>query len=190
MASFLSYVLFLISLFSTLFLSINGVLPNGYFSEAKPIKRTEKLSHLHFYFHDILSGKTPSAVKIISSPPKAKSATGLFGTTFMTDDALTVGQEPTSKIVGRAQGFYSAASQSDVSFLMVMNYVFTEGKYNGSTISILGRNPVLDDVREMPIVGGSGLFRFARGYALAHTVWFDPKTGDAIVEYNVFVLHY
>ncbi|MFQ6635341.1 hypothetical protein Gotur_012196 [Gossypium turneri] len=38
----------------------------------------------------------------------------------------------------------------------------------------------------MPIVGGSGIFRFARGYALAKTVWFN-KNGDAIVEYNVTV---
>ncbi|PQQ15980.1 dirigent protein 22 [Prunus yedoensis var. nudiflora] len=62
-----------------------------------------------------------------------------------------------------------------------MNFVFVEGMYKGSTISILGRNPVLNNVREMPIIGGTGLFRFARGYALAHTVWFNP-TGDAIVE--------
>ncbi|KAM1018263.1 hypothetical protein TB2_039734 [Malus domestica] len=109
----------------------------------------------------------------------------------MIDDALTEKQDPTSKIVGRAQGFYSVASQGrdKFAFLMVMNLVFVEGKYKGSSISVIGRNPVMNDVREMPIVGGTGLFRFARGYVLAHTVWFDPKTGHAIVEYNVFVSH-
>ncbi|XVE99856.1 hypothetical protein REPUB_Repub03eG0237600 [Reevesia pubescens] len=60
-----------------------------------------------------------------------------------------------------------------------MSFAFIEGIYNGSSISIVGRNPVLNDVREMPIVGGSGVFRLARGYALAHTIWFDYKTGDA-----------
>ncbi|KAL3599666.1 hypothetical protein D5086_007584 [Populus alba] len=64
-----------------------------------------------------------------------------------------------------------------------------QGKYNGSSISILGRNPIFDDVREMPVVGGSGLFRLARGHALLHTVWFN-KQGDAIIEYNVYVSHY
>ncbi|KAB2627453.1 dirigent protein 22-like [Pyrus ussuriensis x Pyrus communis] len=70
-----------------------------------------------------------------------------------------------------------------------MNLVFVEGKYKGSSISVLGRNPVMNDVREMPIVGGRELFRSARGYVLAHTVWFAPNTGDAIFEYNVFVSH-
>jgi hypothetical protein len=69
-------------------------------------------------------------------------------------------------------------------------YAFLEGMYNGSALSILGRNPALDTVREMPIVGGSGVFRYARGYALAKTVWFSPKSGNAVVEYNVSVLHF
>ncbi|QHO44622.1 hypothetical protein S83_018944 [Arachis hypogaea] len=65
-----------------------------------------------------------------------------------------------------------------------------EGKYNGSTVSLLGRNAVFSGVREMSIVGGSGVFRFARGYAQAKTVWLNTTSGDAIVEYNVYVLHY
>merc|ERR1711915_1135544 len=74
--------------------------------------------------------------------------------------------------------------------LMATTFVFQSGKYNGSTLSMLGKNAVFDQVREMPIVGGSGLFRLSRGYALAHTHSFDPKTGNAVVEYNVTVLHY
>ncbi|KAF6163966.1 hypothetical protein GIB67_011657 [Kingdonia uniflora] len=99
------------------------------------------------------------------------------------------GTEPNSKIIGRAQGIDALASQQEIGLLMVLNYVFIEEKYNGSTLSVLGRNPILHQVREMPIVGGSGLFRFARGYALAHTVWTNTL-GDAIVQYNVTVMHY
>ncbi|OWM69255.1 hypothetical protein CDL15_Pgr025442 [Punica granatum] len=46
---------------------------------------------------------------------------------------------------------------------MAMNFAFVEGKYNGSSLTVLGRNPVFDAVREMPVVGGIGLFRFAHG---------------------------
>ncbi|XP_055831416.1 dirigent protein 22-like [Solanum dulcamara] len=149
--------------------------------------RSQKTSHLHFYFHDILSGKKPSAIKIISP-----GGGGIydFGNTFICDDALTIGPNASTEVIGRAQGIYSIASQGELALLMAMNFEFTQGKYNGSSISILGRNPFMKDVREMPIVGGTGLFRFARGYTLAHTFWFDVKTGDAIVEYNVFVQHY
>ena len=74
--------------------------------------------------------------------------------------------------------------------LMVMNFAFIEGKYNGSTLTILGRNAVFHKVREMPIIGGSGLFIFAREYAQASTHWIDVKSGDAIVECNVYVFYY
>ncbi|XP_004243690.1 dirigent protein 22 [Solanum lycopersicum] len=156
--------------------------------KAMGLKR-EKLSHLHFYFHDIVSGKNPTAVRIAEAAVTNRSATG-FGLTAMIDDPLTVGPESNSKIVGRAQGIYAQASINDVGLLMVLNFVFIEGKYNGSSLSILGRNSVASIVREMPIVGGSGLFRFARGYVQAKTHNFDLKTGDAVVEYNVYVFHY
>ncbi|OVA20696.1 Plant disease resistance response protein [Macleaya cordata] len=119
-----------------------------------------------------------------------KSKTG-FGLMVMTDDPLTEGPKLTSKLVGRAQGIYASASQTEVGLLMVMNFAFESRKYNGSTlISILGRNTVFSKVREMPVVGGSHIFRFARGYAQARTHMINFTTGDAIVEYNVFVIHY
>nr|XP_043610344.1 dirigent protein 21-like [Erigeron canadensis] len=151
--------------------------------------KKEKLSHLHFYFHDIVGGDHPTAVRVAEAKITNTSRTG-FGAIVMIDDPLTVGPERTSKIVGRAQGIYASACLSDTRLLMTLNYVFLEGKYNGSTLSILGTNHVMSPVREMPIVGGSGLFRFARGYALAKTVFFNISNGDAVVEYNVYVLHY
>ncbi|CAI0402587.1 unnamed protein product [Linum tenue] len=60
---------------------------------------------------------------------------------------------------------------------MALNFAFVDGKFNGSTLSILGRN-------------ASGVFRFARGYAQARTRKFNLRTGDAVVEYNVYVFHY
>ncbi|KAI6696648.1 hypothetical protein NL676_016767, partial [Syzygium grande] len=143
--------------------------------------KKEKLSHLHFYFHDIVSGPNPTAVRVAEAKMTNTSATG-FGAVVMIDDPLTEGPEMSSKEVGRAQGIYALASQNDVGLLMVQNYVFTEGKYNGSTLSVLGRNAVLSSMRELTIVGGSGLFRFARGYAQAKTRTLDLMTGDACVD--------
>ncbi|XP_045832189.1 dirigent protein 22-like [Trifolium pratense] len=153
------------------------------------LNKKEKLSHLRFYWHDILSGKKPTSIKII--PPSLKlNTTTSFGLVNMFDDPLTLGPQLSSKLVGKAQGFYASASQDDFGLLMAMNLAFIEGKYNGSSITIMGRDLIFDKVREMPIVGGSGIFRFARGYALATTKWFDPKSYDAIVEYDVYVFHY
>ncbi|XP_004492507.1 dirigent protein 19-like [Cicer arietinum] len=150
--------------------------------------KKEKLSHLKFYWHDIVSGNNPSSITIVPSPLK-NSATS-FGFVNMIENPLTLGPKLSSKLVGKAQGFYASTSLSEVDLLMAMNFAITQGKYNGSTITILGRNPILDKVREMPIVGGSGLFQFARGYAQLRTHSFSSKTNDAIVEYNIYVLHY
>ncbi|KAK3204949.1 hypothetical protein Dsin_018995 [Dipteronia sinensis] len=152
------------------------------------LKKKEKLTHFQLYWHDIYSGTRPTAVPIVS-PPSNSSGT-LFGGISMIDDPLTEGSELSSKLIGKAQGLYGSAAQEEAGLLMVMNFVFMEGKYNGSTITILGRNKVFSNVREMPVIGGSGLFRFARGYAQARTHKFDTKTGDATVQYNVYVLHY
>ncbi|KAL3623802.1 hypothetical protein CASFOL_032618 [Castilleja foliolosa] len=91
----------------------------------------------------------------------------------MIDDAPLSRPNNNSKyIIGRAQGFYAEADQKTIGLLMVVNYVFTAGIYNGSSLSMLGRNPVLQTVRELPILGGTGKFRFAQGFALASTKWF------------------
>lgn len=157
--------------------------------ESLGLKKQEQLSHLRFYFHDILSGPNPTAVRVAQADVTSRSPTG-FGATVMIDDPLTESPERESKPVGRAQGIYAIASQTEAALLMVLNFAFTEGKYNGSTLSVLGRNSVFSSVRELPVVGGSGVFRFARGYAQAQTHTMDLKTGDACVEYNVYVYHY
>lgn len=148
----------------------------------------ETVTKIQFYFHDTVSGKNPSAVRVGEGAGTEKSPT-LFGALLMADDPLTETPDPNSKLLGRAQGLYGSASQQGLSLIMAMSFGFTEGPYNGSSISIFGKNSALNLVREMPIVGGTGLFRLARGYAVAKTHWFDSTTGDAIVGYNVTVVH-
>ncbi|XP_058768550.1 dirigent protein 22-like [Vicia villosa] len=151
------------------------------------LDKPQKLSHLRFYFHDIIGGKNQTAFRVASSPSTNHSPTG-FGSVMIMDDPLTVSPESGSEIVGRAQGIYASASQSELGLLMVLNFGFIRGKYNGSSLSVLGRNTVESAVREMPVVGGSGLFRFASGYAQASTHSLTEL--EAVVEYNVYVFHY
>ncbi|KAG0502664.1 hypothetical protein HPP92_002736 [Vanilla planifolia] len=151
--------------------------------------RDEKLSRLRFFWHDIVSGPRPTVVTIARGPSTNSSAT-FFGMVNIIDDPLTLGPEPTSQLVGRAQGLYASAAQESVGLLMAMNLAFIDGQYNGSTLAILGRNQVFSGVREMPILGGTKAFRYARGYVQARTHSLDLKTGDAVVEYNCYVLHY
>ncbi|KAJ1274777.1 hypothetical protein BS78_05G087500 [Paspalum vaginatum] len=147
-------------------------------------------THLHFYFHDTVSGKSPTAVRVVGPPAGSPSPQPtFFGTVNVMDDPLTEGPEAESAEVGRAQGLYMGSDQAKIGFLQAMNLVFTAGAHNGSTLALLGRNCPLDGVRELPVLGGTGAFRFARGYALLRTHWLDLRTGDATVEYDVYVMH-
>ncbi|KAF8033153.1 hypothetical protein BT93_D1913 [Corymbia citriodora subsp. variegata] len=148
-----------------------------------------KTTRLHFYFHDTISGKSLTAVRIAEATMTKKSPT-LFGVVNMMDDPLTEGPKAESPLVGRAQGFYGSARLESLSLLMTMNLIFTSPKYNGSTLSIMGHNPAYETYREMPIVGGTGFFRLASGIAMAKTYFLNLTTFDAVVEYNVIVTHY
>ncbi|CAN0845888.1 Dirigent protein 23 [Linum grandiflorum] len=132
----------------------------------------EAITNIQFYFHDILSGRNPTAEKVVE--PVSGSST-VFGQINIADDPLTETADPKSKLVGRAQGLYSSVSQKDMALLMVM-----------SSLSIMGKNPALNPTRELPVLGGTGLFRMARGYALMKTVSLN-SAGDAVVHYNVTV---
>ncbi|KAA0040054.1 hypothetical protein IC582_009787 [Cucumis melo] len=151
--------------------------------------RKEKLSHLRLYWQDIQSGKNPTSVQIV--PPASNTSSTKFGLIQMINDALTATSDPKSKVWGRAQGFFALASQEKpAAILMAMNFAFVSGKYNGSSLTIFGRNPYMEKVREMAVIGGSGVFRFARGYAKVTTRKINSKTGDAVAEYNIYVFHY
>ncbi|XP_023873165.1 dirigent protein 23 [Quercus suber] len=149
----------------------------------------EKVSRLHFYFHDTLSGKNPSVVEVAEASMTKKSPS-LFGLPNIFDDPLTEGPEPTSMLVGRAQGLYGSTGQQELSLLVAMNSVFTTGKFNGCSLTILGRNAALQPLREMPIIGGTGAFRLARGFVTAKTYFLNLTSGDAIVKYHVVAIHY
>ncbi|URD78139.1 Proteasome complex subunit Rpn13 ubiquitin receptor, partial [Musa troglodytarum] len=143
----------------------------------------DNAAHLHFYMHDTLSGSTPSAVRVV----RVSNATVLgFGDVVVTDDPLTEGPDLRSAPVGRSQGLYSMVSQGtgDAALLLGLNLVFTEGSRNGSTLAVLGWDAVYLPVRELPVVGGSGVFRLARGYALIKTYSLNTTTGDAILEWD------
>lgn len=151
-----------------------------------PFNGAQKLTQLHFYLHET----TSTSVQVAQSPTTNQSST-FFGAVFVIDDLLRVGPDAGSRLIGRAQGLsVSASMESATALLMATNFVFTEGKFNGSSITMLGRNNLAAAERELPIVGGSGVFRFANGYVLTKTHSIDSKEGVVIAEYDLYVLHY
>ncbi|XAR71056.1 hypothetical protein NMG60_11028144 [Bertholletia excelsa] len=149
----------------------------------------ETLTKLHFYFHDLVAGKNITSVTV-AKPNTTDRFPTMFGQLNVMDNPLTVGPELNSGTIGRAQGIFGSAGLEEPSLLMTMNLVFTEGKHKGSTLALLGRNVIFHQYREMSIVGGTGVFRLARGIATAKTYSYSPNSNGAVVEYHVIALHY
>ncbi|KAM0035707.1 putative dirigent protein [Helianthus debilis subsp. tardiflorus] len=154
--------------------------------------RKRNTTHIQFYMHDTPGGSNPSAVRVAGQPMNSTSDMGAmfgFGSIYVMDNSLTATPEPNSTLIGRAQGLYAMSSQeNEFSLLMTLTYNFVSGIYNGSSLRIVGRNPVMSEVREMPVVGGTGVFRMARGFALAKTHSMDQI--NAVIGYNVTVIPY
>ncbi|KGN63770.1 dirigent protein 22-like [Cucumis sativus] len=149
------------------------------------------VTRIQFYMHDIVSGPNPTAIQVAGRQTNYAGTdpiAAMFGSVFMMDNPLTVTPELNSTLIGRAQGIYAmSAQQNEFSLLMTLTFGMTGGQYNGSSFSVVGRNPIMNEVREMPVVGGTGIFRLVRGYCLART--FSFRNMDAVIGYNVTLIH-
>ncbi|KAI3966066.1 hypothetical protein MKW92_040603 [Papaver armeniacum] len=150
---------------------------------------TEKVTRLDFYHHETSSNEDPTVVKMAEAPT-TKDSPSFFGLLGMTDNILTEGPERNSTYLGRAQGLLAASSREEFTLVMATSFVFKEGNFKGSNLSVLGRNPFMDSERELPVVGGTGAFRFGRGFAVVKTHWVNATTHDLIEQYHVTIMHY
>ncbi|KAJ1416298.1 Dirigent protein [Sesbania bispinosa] len=78
------------------------------------MEKKENLSHFRFYWQDIVGGDNATSIPIIQPLPKFINTTGAFGLVRIIDNPLTLTPEVSSKLVGRAQGFYAATSQTEL----------------------------------------------------------------------------
>ncbi|XP_037432250.1 dirigent protein 22-like [Triticum dicoccoides] len=109
-----------------------------------------------------------------------------FRQVVVMDDALTEGPSPASRPVGRTQGFYVFSSLREPVLLFSMNVVLMEGPHSGSTFTVAGRHNMVEPLRELSVVGGTGRFRMATGYVLWRTVSWEMHE-KAVIELDVFV---
>ncbi|KAL5232532.1 hypothetical protein ABZP36_031308 [Zizania latifolia] len=143
------------------------------------------MTHLHFFFHENFSAGPNGTTAAVSPPARGDGSS--FGSVGVVDDMLKEGADPSSRLIGRVQGLTAGASLSNGAVTTMLNMVFTDGPYKGSTLAVFGR-AVLGTVIERPVIGGTGAFRMARGYTLSKMVnSTDPNL--LILEYNVYLSH-
>lgn len=98
----------------------------------------------------------------------------MFGTLTVMDNELTEGHELGSGLLGKAQGFYVASAVDGTSQTMAFTAMFESGGYEDS-ISFFGVHRTAASESHLGVMGGTGKFVNARGYAIVKT--FTGATG-------------
>ncbi|KAL0356605.1 UNVERIFIED_CONTAM: Dirigent protein 15 [Sesamum calycinum] len=94
-----------------------------------------KLAKIHFYVQDLLKGDNQTVHEVARANITSNSATS-FGSVRVLDNPMTAGPDINSEPVGRFQGLVTSADLQILSFAMNINFVFTSGRFSGSSISI------------------------------------------------------
>ncbi|KAK7257772.1 hypothetical protein RIF29_31994 [Crotalaria pallida] len=92
----------------------------------------------------------------------------MFGTMTVFDDELTEGHELGSGLVGKAQGFYIASAVDGTSQVMAFTAKFEENGYADS-LSFFGVHRTQVSESQLAIIGGTGKYVNAEGYAIIKT---------------------
>ncbi|XP_078152972.1 dirigent protein 1-like [Carex rostrata] len=151
-------------------------------SASTPTSPTEKLTHLHFYFHEVDSGPNST---VVTSATLHHNTT--FGDINLFDNTLRVGPQPDSTLIGGAQGMGVHAALDGSQGLTAINFFFTAGEYNGSSLATLGVIKK-SGPSDRNIIGGTGKFRFARGYMLSKLV--NSTATTIVVEFDMYIMHF
>ncbi|KAL0919342.1 hypothetical protein M5K25_011430 [Dendrobium thyrsiflorum] len=124
-------------------------------------------TRIHFYYQERTKPPNATAIKVVSSPIEHANPIFAFGNIFVFDDPITEDLDPASHLLGRVQGQLVIVSLDGNDGLYTLNIHFTNlSPWTGSTLTVIGRNPTQQTVKELPVVGGTGLFRLARGYVV------------------------
>ncbi|KAL1562383.1 pterocarpan synthase 1-like [Salvia divinorum] len=109
---------------------------------------------------------------------------------IFTYDPITEGIEEDSTLIARSRGMYVISALDGSHAHMLVSIVFINGKYKGSTLETQGSYEQFERRTETAVVGGTGVFRLARGYATYETLHTDSVRGYLVTESNVTILHY
>ncbi|XP_061364830.1 dirigent protein 24-like [Gastrolobium bilobum] len=118
----------------------------------------------------------------------------MFGSVTVIDDQLTEGHELDSTVIGRAQGFYMASSLDGSSQTIVLTVMVHGGEHQDGledTISLFGVHRTASPESEIAVIGGTGKYENARGYAALETLLKEDQHTtdgvDTILNFNVYL---
>ncbi|CAM6129784.1 unnamed protein product [Calypogeia fissa] len=131
------------------------------------------LTEFRFFLHDdvltVSGGEISSSADALISPLLNAPANSFYGAFFDFDDSMTLLPDPSSEEIGRGRGMYLCAAKdtqgAGVEYVWTAQFNEASGHGDGTTLSFQGFYRYWAPVSEISIVGGTGMFKMARGWA-------------------------
>ncbi|KAG0480873.1 hypothetical protein HPP92_011731 [Vanilla planifolia] len=153
----------------------------------KPSVIAEKEMNLRFFMHEYFKPPHATTIKVVSTTKNNRPEIGSFGDIYVLDNPLTSRGVVGSEILGRAQGIVAVTSITNDSYYVSLNVAFGKGgPWSGSSITVLGWYQ--EPIGEIPVVGGTGSFRDAKGYVVLQLVSFNLTSVVGLYEMDFSLL--
>ncbi|KAI3778265.1 hypothetical protein L2E82_07441 [Cichorium intybus] len=116
----------------------------------------------------------------------------MFGSITVIDNELTEGHELGTGVIGQGQGFYLASSLDGSSHTFALTTLFHGSDHEvDDTISFFGVHRTASEISHIAVIGGTGKYEEAKGYATIESLpKVDEHTTDGvetIVHVNVYL---
>ncbi|KAK4579011.1 hypothetical protein RGQ29_028895 [Quercus rubra] len=138
-------------------------------------------------------GNTQPFVTAGQLPSGASLQKLMFGSLTVFDDELTEGQELGSAVIGKAQGFYLASSLDGTSQTIAVTVLLSHGDQTvvEDAISFFGVHRTASHESQIAVVGGTGKYENAKGYATLGSLHQEDQHTtdgvDTILEFSVYL---
>ncbi|KAM3698156.1 hypothetical protein ACJW31_06G167600 [Castanea mollissima] len=150
--------------------------------------------------NDVTNGGNSQPFVTAGQLPSAASLQKLmFGSLTVFDDELTEGQELGSAVIGKAQGFYLASSLDGTSQTIAVTVLLSHGAGQQhqdqtvveDTISFFGVHRTASHESQIAVVGGTGKYENAKGYATLGSLHQEDQHTtdgvDTILQFSVYL---
>lgn len=115
----------------------------------------------------------------------------MFGSITVVDNEITEGHELGSAVLGKAQGFYLTSSSDGTSHTLALTALF-HGEHHevDDTISFFGIHRTATPISHIAIIGGTGKYENAKGFATIETLpHVDQHTTDGLETITHFTVY-
>ncbi|KAL3521023.1 hypothetical protein ACH5RR_019172 [Cinchona calisaya] len=119
----------------------------------------------------------------------------MFGSVTVVDNEITEGRELGSAVLGSAQGFYLASSLDGTSHTLALTALFHSGDRDHEildSVSFFGVHRTASPISHLAIIGGTGQYENAKGYATIETDLHheDQHTTDGVETITHFTVYF